>query len=344
MKRSVLDGFTLEHRLDEEAIAVALDLTGARPSHAAWRDFAVRFAHAAGIASLAAGGIFFVAANWQRFAAFGRFAIIEAWLMACVAIAAWRPPPHRVGRGAVLTAVVATGALLALFGQTYQTGADLYELFFAWAVLALPFALGGRWPATWATWWIVLDTGIAIFCGWIGPNHFLWGLLDRWGVDKAALFMLPFAANLVGAAAFAWIRGTRFADHSSRWLVRLLLSIAFVCGTVASIIAIVGREWYGGGASARLDLAVVLAFAGVSIALAIDTLWKKRDVFPMALVIGCWIAITTTAIVRALEFRDIGAFFVVAMWLVGTSSAAAFVLMRWLRAWNIDEDAGEVSA
>jgi len=344
MKRSVLDGFTLEHRLDERAIAAALDLTGARPGRAAWREFGIRFAHAAGIASLAAGGIFFVAANWQRFAAFGRFAIIEAWLLVCVGLALWRPPPHLVGRGAIFTAVIATGALLALFGQTYQTGADLYEFFFGWALLALAFAIGGRWAATWAAWWIVLNTGLAIFCGWIGPNHFMWGWLDRWGVDKAAALMLPFAVNLAGAGIFSLLRRTRLRDHSSRWLARMLMSIAFLYGTIASIVAILGREWYGGGATTRLDVATVLVFAGVSIALAVDTLFKKRDVFPMALIIGCWIAVTTTTLVRALEFRDIGAFFLVAMWLVGTSSAAAFVLMRWLRAWRIDEDAQELSA
>jgi hypothetical protein len=122
------------------------------------------------------------------------------------------------------------------------------------------------------------------------------------------------------------------------------MSITFLYGTVASIMAIVGREWWGSGASTSLDLAVVLVFAGVSIAIAIDTLWKKRDVFPMALIIGCWIAVTTTALVRAIKFDDIGAFFVVAVWLVATSSAAAFVLMRWLRAWRIDEDAEEAPA
>ena len=344
MKRSVLDGFTVEHRLEEKAIAAALELTGARPGRAAWREFGIRLTHAAGIASLAAGGIFFVAANWQRFAAYGRFAIIEAWLLACVAIALWRPPPHLIGRGAVLTAVLATGALLALFGQTYQTGADLYELFFGWALLALAFALGGRWAATWAVWWIVLDTGLAILCGWLGPNHFLWGWVERWAADKAAVLMVPFAVNLAGAGIFSFVRGTRFAGHSSRWLVRMLLSIAFLYGTVASIMAIVGREWWGGGATTPLDLAVVLVFAGVSIAIAIDTLWKKRDVFPMALIIGCWIAVTTTALVRALKFDDIGAVFVVAVWLIATSSAAAFVLMRWLRAWRIDEDAEEAPA
>ena len=70
----------------------------------------------------------------------------------------------------MLLAVLFTGALLALFGQTYQTGADLHELFFTWAALALPFALAAVSGAVWALWWCVLNVGLgllAVRSGWI---------------------------------------------------------------------------------------------------------------------------------------------------------------------------------
>jgi hypothetical protein len=75
MRRSELDQVTRNYRLSESAVALALDLTGARPDAAAWNAFALRVLHGAGLAALAAGAIFFVAANWQAYGVVGRRAM-----------------------------------------------------------------------------------------------------------------------------------------------------------------------------------------------------------------------------------------------------------------------------
>lgn len=339
MKRSTLDDLARDHRLDARAIAVALDLSGARPDRAAWRAFAARLLNAAGAAAAGAGAIFFVAANWQHFGVLGRFAMLELALLVCVALAWWRPPPDMLGRTALAVATLFTGGLLALFGQSYQTGADVYELFVAWAALALPFALAGRSGAVWAIWWGVLNVAMALFCGWLGPAHFMWQWLDQRGVGKPAMLMLPCAVNLAGAAAFAYAARTRFAEHAPRAIVRMLMAFAFLYGTAASVLAVSAG---GGGREAPgmsgQDALVVAAFAAVSIAAAMAALRTKRDVFPIALIIASWIAITSAALIRHLPFQDIGAILVMALWLIGTSTAAGFVLMNLVRTWRIDED------
>ena len=345
MKRSTLDQLARDYRLSEPAIALALDLTGSRPDAAAWRAFAIRLLNAAGIAAAGAGAIFFVAANWQHFGAIGRFALLQIAFIACVALAWWRPPPHPLGPAALVLATLLTGGLLALFGQSYQTGADVYELFLAWAALTLPFAFAGASGAVWATWWSVLNVGLALYCGWLGPNHFMWGWLDRWGVGKAMVLLVPCAVNLGGGALFVYLGRTGYADHAPRWLVRMLLTLGFLYGTVACIVAITG----GWGRSSEADLLgqnafVIGAFAAVSIAIAVATLRAKDDVFPMALIIASWIAISTTLLVATLKLRDIGGFFLVAMWLIGTSTGAGFVMMKWVRAWRVGDEDSEVTA
>jgi hypothetical protein len=46
-----------------------------------------------------------------------------------------------------------------------------------------------------------------------------------------------------------------------------------------------------------------------------------------------------------MKFKDAGAIFVIAAWLIATSSIAGFVLMRWVRTWDFDDDeAPEASA
>jgi hypothetical protein len=61
---------------------------------------------------------------------------------------------------------------------------------------------------------------------------------------------------------------------------------------------------------------------------------RRQDVFPMALICAAWIAISTVFIGRFSHLRDLGAFFVLAIWLIGTSTGAGFLLMRWVRLWK----------
>ena len=345
MKRPVLDDLARDYSLNEGAIALALDLTGARPDRAAWRTFAIRLMNAAGIAALGAGAIFFVAANWQHFGILGRLGLLQAALLGCAGLAWWRPPPHMIGRSALVLALLLTGALLALFGLTYQTGADVYELFLIWAALGLPFALAGRSGAAWATWWVVVNVALALFCGWLGPGDFMWGWLDRWGVGKPAMLLLPFAVNLAGAALFLYLAHTPFAEHAPRWLVRMLTTFAFLYGTVASITAMTGGWWREAHMTGQ-NTVIVMLFAAASIVVAAMTLHAKRDVFPMALIIASWIAVSTVLIVSGLKLRDLGGFFLIALWLIGTSTGAGMLLMKWVREWRIDDDeqAPEASA
>jgi uncharacterized membrane protein len=287
-----------------------------RPDAAAWRAFFVQLLQGAGIGSLGAGAIFFVAANWQDYGLMGRFAILQVALAACAGLAFWRPPPSPVGQSTLVLAILVTGALLALFGQSYQTGADVFELFFTWAALAIPFALAGRSGAVWATWWTVLNVGMALFCGLEQLSFLRFAWMGRLGLDRSALMFLAALVNLAGAYAFM--------ERGPLWLVRLLSIYGFAFGTVACIVAIVENR----------ELLVVPAFAVACGAVAWDTLRRRSDVFPMALICAAWIAISTVFIGRHVHLRDLGAFFVLAIWLIGTSTGAGFLLMRWVRQWK----------
>jgi uncharacterized membrane protein len=60
-------------------------------------------------------------------------------------------------------ALTATGGVFAYFGQTYQTGADTWELFSTWAALTLPLAFCARSDAVWSAWVIIALTGLALW-------------------------------------------------------------------------------------------------------------------------------------------------------------------------------------
>ena len=332
MDRSTLDRYTRQHRLGAPAVALALALTGLRPDATRWRRHAAKLLNAAGLGSCAAGLLFFVAANWQDWGVIGRFALLQTALLAAVAVALWRPPPSGAGRGALIAATCTLGALLALYGQTYQTGADLHELFFGWAALALPFALAGTSGALWAIWWTVLNVALALYCGTAGAAPLLGPLLDGRAPDRVVLLTLPCVVDLLGAGAFLAVRRTRWRMAAPTWLVRGLASAGFAAGTLA-VLAVVFGAYAPDTAHPGVRSAVVVAFIGLGLAIAAATLRQRRDVFPLALVAGSWIAMSTGWLIEATRFGDLGSMFVVALWLVASSTSLGMLLMHWLRGW-----------
>lgn len=345
MDRPAFDSFCQQHALDAPAVRSALQRAGGQPDAAAWRHFAARLTHGAGLGALGAGVLFFVAANWQDYGVLGRFVLLQTALLACVGLAFWRPPPQATGQAALLLATLLTGGLLALFGQSYQTGADVHELFFVWALLALPFALAGGSGALWALWWGVLNLALALLCGWVGTEHVVWRVLDGRAIGQPTLLMLPCLVNFAAAALFASVAKTRFAAAAPHWLVRLLTSLGFAYGTLACIGVVVGEGlWRARSAAASgQGVVVLLVFAAISAGIAFATLRRRSDVFNMALIAASWIVVSTTWLGKSMRFNDVGWFFLIAFWLIAASTAASLLLMHWVRAWQAPAQAGDVA-
>ncbi len=294
-----------------------------RPDAAAWRAFTHKLLNGAGIASLGAGAIFFVAANWQDYGVMGRFVILQVAFAICVGLAFWRPPPAALGQASLVLTTLLTGTLLALFGQTYQTGADVFELFFIWAALALPFALAGGSAAVWASWWVVLNVGMALYCGLQDASLGRWFWAGRTPIERPLILLFAGLVNLGGAVLFVLY-------GRPRWLVRMLAAFGFIYGTIACTLAMVAKD-----GMSQQDWLVFVLFAGTCAGIAFMALKRRDDVFPMALIFGAWIAISTALLIKHMQFRDLGNFFVLALWLIATSTATGFVLMRWVRAWKV---------
>ncbi len=336
MNRKELDAFVEHHRLSAANVDLTLTLARARPTPAETSRFALRALMLAGIISLAAGVVFFVAANWAELRVVGRFALLELLLLASLVLALFRPPPQALGRYALLGAFVTTGALLALFGQTYQTGADVYELFLTWTVLALPFVLAGQWSVLWAAWILVLNIALALFCGFRPDGGPLGILFFGSGWATAGLLLIAALVNLALWALAELAQGripALLAAHTPPgWLRRFILTCALFFTTWAGCLALDGRhedQW--------VVVAVAVILAGVSFYAA----RRRVDVFPLALVAASIIALVT-AFIAEIHWHgrsaSIGLPLVLALWLIISSTASGRVLMHLLRRWRADRE------
>lgn len=155
--------------LSDKACAAASSIM--RPP-SAWFIWARRNLLLFGSALVLAGVIFFFAYNWAEMGRFLKFVLIEAGIAACVVGAHLRGLLRPSGKVLLLSASVLVGVLLAVYGQTYQTGADAFELFIGWALLILGWVFISEFAALWMVWLILLNTGAILYWKQVGhPSH-----------------------------------------------------------------------------------------------------------------------------------------------------------------------------
>jgi len=208
----------------------ALQAAGLLPGRAEWRRFLDQLLLWSGAVALAAAVVFFVAHNWSHLGKLAKFSLVEVLVVAAV-VGYWRLGSERAaGKAALLAASIVLGALLALFGQIYQTGADTWELFASWAALMLPWVLVGRFAALWMLWIAVMNLAIALHFQvfFLENERQLWALF---AFDSLAL-----AAWELAARRISWLQAS--------WAPRLLAIASGIAITALATEAIFdwGRE------------------------------------------------------------------------------------------------------
>lgn len=192
------------------------------------RGFAVLAAALAGFAL-----VMWVAANWATFGRVGRFALVQT-AVAVLGLGAWAWPAARAPLG--LAGLFAIGALFALFGQTYQTGADPWQLFALWALLAVPLCLGVRSDVVWTPWVVIAMAGVSLWAS-AHTGQRVWRGVDGAGatVHLAAWAMSLLLVLLAGPP---W----RGRTGAGVWALRTAITLAAFGITLSALIGLFGDD------------------------------------------------------------------------------------------------------
>lgn len=272
------------------------------------------------------GLILWIAANWADLGKWARFAIVGG-AVALPGLAAMAFPVLRAPGS--LLAFCATGGLLALFGQTYQTGADPWTLFAIWALLGVPWSLAARNDAVWTATVLVAFTALGL---WIAAGASLW---TRAPVDRTlAGWSIGF---LIVLAAWGLRRVETWAGHT-RWAARLatvMLAALLVTYALPALFGQVHTVYWVGLTCVAVGL-VLLRFA------------RPLDLSLLTLLALGFDTLLIAGIARALisGFRnvDLGAILFTGLLSAAVVAATAMALLRIARADSGDDDARSVRA
>jgi uncharacterized membrane protein len=237
-----------------------------------WARWGTRALLALGAGQFLAGVVFFFAYNWNDLADVAKFAIVQAGLVIAAVGAVAVGLDRAFGQALLIAASVLAGVLLAVIGQVYQTGADAFELFAAWAALILPWAIISRSAAHCLIWLVVAEVALVLYGAQVlvavggTPGEEIWMLL---GATIAAALA---GRELAVRFGLAWLSG--------RWTRLLLLFAALTAlfAPAAGYVLDVGRYESGPLCVGAFLLAVAVA-AGFY--------WRVRpDFAAMVAVIG----------------------------------------------------------
>ncbi len=308
-------------RLSPGRVAQALRVAGATPGAVEWRWFIDRLLLGLAVVLAGAGVIFFVAANWQELGRFAKFGLVELPILLALA-ACWHYGLESLaGKAALVAAALCTGALLALVGQVYQTGADTWELFAAWAVAIAVWVAVARMPALWLLWLALVNVAIALYFSTFGgifgivfgTREMLWALF---GLNTAALALW----EVLAAGGIEWLR--------ERWAVRVL---AFASGAAVTWLAV----W------SVLDFTRVGGWGIVAYAVWLGAAYAayrrlSTDLFILAgAVLSVIVVVTATLAHNFLQHETAGSFLFIGLVVIAITATGAW----WLRQVAAEEPA-----
>jgi uncharacterized membrane-anchored protein len=249
----------------------------------------------AAIAQAVAAILFYFAGNWWGMAPATKIGLIDMMLLVCAA-AAVLTAPASFGRSAWASAgAVLSGVLFGVHGQIWQSGADAWELFALWTVLAALWAGLARSDAAWAITAVLGMTGLWLW----GDNAAPWDVLP-YGWHNSLLALSPLVVAVV----------SYFAGGRASWLLPVLLTL----GAIA----------LGMGGVQDLDGTWGTLLLGLVVAVATMALAPPRRFGPWPFAIAMILAVVLVEGYCIHEFSDDagGLLFVGALLLAGVGGIA----------------------
>ncbi len=286
------------------AFEEALRFLGLLPDTTLWARFWLYLLAICGALLVAAGVIFFFAWNWAAMHRFLKFAVIEGLIVLCLLLRLYKGPDNPSGKLALLLAAIALGPLLAVYGQNYQTGAQLWELFRTWSILLLLLALLSRQSSLYFLAWLTASVWFADSLGYF--SVFASRGRGLYALPEFILFQMLAVAAWEAALAhfddrpsFAWLQDI--------WIPRLAtLAILGTLTVMVDIFILWPHAFEGNDAPFLLPLRGG-CYTLYSLAVVGILFWHRRkrpDVFMLALAVFSLASIPVFTLLRAELLTD----------------------------------------
>ncbi len=318
------------HLISTDNLKDALKTTDSDPIDSDWLHFLKHSFLWFGAIALSVGVIFFFAYNWQNISRFSKFVLLESIFLGATFVFFRQAKKYHIATVILTMLALLTGALLALVGQTYQTGADPWQLFAIWALFIVPWALISNTTSMWIIWMLLLNLSLLLY---MNISASLWGMILSQG-NSARLFVVLNSLMLI---AFEWkyryyeIKfGADNLKKSSNSRLKLVCQLLAILAGVA--ISTLTLDAIFSSKNASLNLIFYTAWMG---AIYYYYRYQVRDLFIIAsaALSVCTILISILVETIGSSFNE-GAFLLVSFSIIGLSTTVGIWLKNLAKEFN----------
>ncbi len=306
--------------LDLRAFERSLKIIGYTPGASNWNRFLNILLLVLGAGFAVSGIFFFFAYNWADMHRFVKLGIIESLILLMIITVSQITLDKLPGKITLTAAGLFVGALLAVFGQIYQTGADSYKLFLAWTLLMAGWVFISKFTPMWFIWILLINISMLLYWSQIvAYNSRFYNAFYIWLFLINGFFVLAWEIGFVSKVD--WL--------TSRWTPRLLSLIVFYVVTAPPVMIITGED-------PELDLLVMSAlFVIVNLAVIYIYSRKMLDMFMLTLsAVSLMVVINTWAADKI----DIGDFtsLLIGVFIIAQTALVVTLLLRASKSWEAE--------
>ena len=316
-KRQQIFSWQQQGHIDTSNIDQALEIAQTNHSPQQWQTFISQLLLWLGLTAIAIGTIFFFAYNWGDLSTFQKFALIQGLLLISAFSYSQTDDQSNISTAILFFMALLIGSLFALFGQTYQSGKDPWQLFLIWTLFITPLALTSKSSSLWLLWLSLANFTLFLY---FESRHGLFGIIFQ-NERRVLLYAL---LNLIPAVAFELFYGKKLI--ANRIASQVAIIVAMVAFTWVSIYSVF--EFYGTNNKSYDLIVYLLWMSGIY--------YFYRSKVTDVLILSSWV-VSGIVFIMAVVARVIGGGFdegtllLMAFLLIGLSTTGVKWLMKLLK-------------
>lgn len=270
-----------------------------------WQKFLRLFLITLGIGFTTAGIIFFFAYNWADLHKFVKLGLIEALIVATT-IMVLLPKIKSGTKNIILTgSSFLVGALFAVFGQIYQTGADAYDFFLAWTLFITLWVIVSNFAPLWLLYIVLINTTFFLYTEQVAKD-----------LPEILVITSLFLFNTTILIASVLLDHYKKIENIPKWFTYILALGSVTFATMGIVFGILDDNpplfpllisavilvfalgiWHG----IRSKNTFYLSIIPLSLIIIITTLlFKISDEMIMFLIVGIFIIVSVTLVIMSL--------------------------------------------
>ena len=296
-----------------EFITHSLKENGVYASRKEWKTFIYYALLSLGLAFTVSGIIFFLAFNWADLHKFVKLGLVQGAIIVFIAAAIFSKASITVKNIFLMAASITVGALFAVFGQIYQTGANAYDFFLGWTVFISIWALISRFPPLWLSLIVLINTTFLLYTDQVSKAF-----------SDEEIYTILFAFNSLIVLCSEWLFSVRKIHEMPRWYIQTIALAAFAFGTLTISTSIHGHFFPYGLISCLI--AAPLYYLAVK-----DSL-QNKNIFYLCCVPLSIIIILSSLLVKI--SYDEGMMLIITLFVIGSISFQINQIITISKKWN----------